>query len=319
MDLKKLIYFAAVADSGSFTKAAAQLRIAQPALSRQIRLLEREFGLDLLVRMDRQIKLTDSGEVLLKHARQLIRGFEQAQNEMQLRGRRPRGQVTIGAPPSLGTVIVPKIMERLGDEFPEVALKVREGTAIFLKHSIMDAEVDLALIAEEPAARTIKGELLAKEDIVLIGRPDLLRQMQAADGWSCGVNVMFSQQVNALVMPVLEEAGISLHGALEIDALHAIKAITLQGRGVALMPIGVFHAELQSGLLRARHIPNISLSRPIVLAYSEHRTPSPAVAALARILRDAVHELAGAGVFQLPDSKRKGPKLAAKADSIVEL
>lgn len=317
MDFKKLIYFAAVADCGSFTKAAAQLRVAQPALSRQIRLLEEEFGLELLVRFDRQTKMTDAGEVLLKHARQLIRGFESVGNEMQLLGRRPRGSVIVGAPPSLGTVIVPKIVERLRDEFADVALKVREGTAPFLEHSIIDAQVDLALIAEEPGVRAIESETLAHEDIVLISRKELLRRIDEQSGWPPeDIAVMFSQQVNALVTPILEEAGVVLPSALEIDALHAIKAMTLQGRGVALMPIGVFHEELEAGLLCAARICRVRLSRPIVLVYSAVRTLSPAVEATARILREEVQALARARVFTLTKSleNRAVPLAPVKAE-----
>lgn len=300
MDLKKLIYFATVAECGSFTKAAAQLHIAQPALSRQISLLEKEFGLSLLVRMDRHIKPTDAGAVLLRHARQLIQGFERARNEMQSRGTWPKGRVVFGAPPSLGTVIVPKIVERLGAELPDVEFKVREGTGLFLKHSIIDAEIDLALIAEEPGARAIDGETLAHEDIVLIGRPELLQRIKGQHSrLPSDVPVMLSQQTNALVTQTLVEEGIDLSAALEIDALHAIKAVTLEGRGVALMPIGVFHDELRTGLLSATRIRRLKLSRPIVLAYSALRTPSLAVEAMARILREEVKALALARTFSL--------------------
>jgi LysR family nitrogen assimilation transcriptional regulator len=89
MDARRLRYFATVAELGSFTKAAERLHVAQPALSRQVRQLEEELGLELFSRIGRHIRATDAGEVLLRHARTIERDFERLIEDMRARRDRP--------------------------------------------------------------------------------------------------------------------------------------------------------------------------------------------------------------------------------------
>src|SRR5690606_15971408 len=230
MDLKKLQYFAAVAECGSFTKAAAQLRIAQPALSRQIALLEAEFGVELLLRMGRHVRLTDAGEVLLKHAHEITNSFQLARDEMHSRGRTPRGRVIFGAPPSLGSLVVPRLFERLRNDDAEITLQVREGNTIFLERAIVDADLDVALLGEDPAGQWTEGRVLTREDIGLVGRADLIARLAAGDA-AAGEDIPFfvTRQVNQLWAPILRDTGVALP-LLEFDAIHGIRALILEGR-----------------------------------------------------------------------------------------
>ena len=102
MELKQLDYFLGVAESGSFSKAAIRLSVARPILSRQIKLLESELGVELLYRNGRGVVVSEAGKVLEAHARSVVGLVEKAQSEIGSMKAEPRGRVAIAMPPSIG-------------------------------------------------------------------------------------------------------------------------------------------------------------------------------------------------------------------------
>src|SRR2546425_4750985 len=112
MELTSLKYFVAVAEAGSFSRAAAALNMTQPSLSRQVQLLEDEFGQRLMERHGRGIELTEAGVGLLAHARAILEVAEQARADMAERQRNPRGRLTIALPHRVAQVITPDLVER---------------------------------------------------------------------------------------------------------------------------------------------------------------------------------------------------------------
>ena len=122
MDLRALRYFVHVAEARSFSKAAVQLRIAQPALSRQIRKLEDEVGLALILRTRRQLELTDAGLLLLQRAHSLLRQAAQTADDVRAHGSRVQGTLTLGVSPTICEALVPRIVREcaaLGFSLPE--------------------------------------------------------------------------------------------------------------------------------------------------------------------------------------------------------
>src|SRR5438445_12736117 len=119
MDLTSLRYFSAVADAGSFSRAAALLNMTQPSLSRQIQLLEAEFGQRLMERHGRGVRLTEAGVALQTHARTIFEATEHARADMAERLRNPRGRLTVGMPPRVAHVVTPDCAERFHNASPE--------------------------------------------------------------------------------------------------------------------------------------------------------------------------------------------------------
>src|SRR3954470_15930962 len=120
VQLQQLRYFAAVADTRHFTRAAERLHVAQPSLSQQIRALERDLGADLFHRARGHITLTDAGEALLPIARRILAATETARREVQEVARLRRGRVRLGATPSLCASLVPDVLRAFHDRFPAV-------------------------------------------------------------------------------------------------------------------------------------------------------------------------------------------------------
>src|SRR3954469_10734762 len=124
MDLRQLTTFVQVADLGSLSKAAERLRIAQPALSRQIRLLEEELKVTLFTRHGRGMVLTPAGELLRGRASGILRQVEEARADLMEEAGAVRGRVVFGMPPTVGDVLATRLIERFLALHPEVRLRV---------------------------------------------------------------------------------------------------------------------------------------------------------------------------------------------------
>ena len=173
IDNRKLRYFVTVVEFGSFTKAADALHITQPALSRQVKQLEEELGVELLLREGRGIRITDAGEALLLHARTIARDFERLREDMQARSGEPTGRVVFGIPPTLADTLVPRLVEATRHKFPLVTLKVAEGLTPVLLGWLRSSDADLAIVslAHPDDAGKIAGvalEAVANEDMVVV-------------------------------------------------------------------------------------------------------------------------------------------------------
>jgi DNA-binding transcriptional LysR family regulator len=162
MELRQLRYFIGVARERSFTGAAAKLRIAQPALSRQIRQLEEEVGVTLLERGTRGVRLTAAGEVFLAKATALIEQSEQAVRQARLSGQDQQRQLDIGYVWGLFHTLVPQWVARFRQRHPDVSVNLFDLTATQQAESLARGKLDLGFIGfafEADGARLAKREV----------------------------------------------------------------------------------------------------------------------------------------------------------------
>jgi DNA-binding transcriptional LysR family regulator len=138
LDLARLRYFVAVAEELHFTRAAVRLSIAQPALSLQIRRLERDVGTRLFERTPRSVRLTDAGALLLRHARALLEGSAAARSELERSVRGEIGRIVVAFVPTVGASLLPAAFRAFRDRFPEVVVELREVPSV-------DAQAELLL------------------------------------------------------------------------------------------------------------------------------------------------------------------------------
>src|SRR5437879_351150 len=126
VELHQLRYFVTVAERRHFTRAARDLRIAQPSVSRAIRVLEEELGTPLFHRMKGNVALTAAGEVLLPWARRVLADVDGASLEVRELADLRRGRLAVGATPSLTTTLLPPALARFHGAFPGIALVLHE-------------------------------------------------------------------------------------------------------------------------------------------------------------------------------------------------
>ncbi|WP_054024592.1 LysR family transcriptional regulator [Bacillus sp. FJAT-28004] len=146
MDLKHLNYFVAVAEAGSFTQAARKLHVTQPSLSKMVRLLEEDLGVQLLDRSAKQIELTDAGVSILRSAKHIIQSFEDMSSELEEVVTLKKGTLRLGIPPMVGSYFLPSIIEKFLTHYPQIRLQMIEQGGKSLEQDILNGELDFSMV-----------------------------------------------------------------------------------------------------------------------------------------------------------------------------
>lgn len=312
MDLRSLRFFVHIADAGSITRAAAQLGIAQPALTRHVQAMETQLGTPLLERLPRGVRLTAAGRKFLEHARRVVREMDRAQAELAHSTQPAGGRVILGVSPTIAAWLVPGCVERCRSEAPELSIKVVEGFSPQLADALGAGRVDVALLTNPQPARALRYTPLLSEPIVVVGprgaapaRPFFTLAELAR------TPVLISDGIRAALEEQLARAGARLNVEVEIDSIEAIRALLLRGSTHALMPVSTFHDDIASGRLSAWPIADASLNRMLVLAQAARPALPAASDAVAQIVAAEIESLFERGTFALPVPPGPGPRRVA--------
>ena len=168
MELHQLRYFVAVADEGSFSRAAAKVRVAQPSLSQQIRKLEAEIGQPLFDRLPRSVVLTEAGRCLLDYARQILASIGDARRCVdELKGK-IAGDLAVGAIPTIAPYVLPELVVTFQNHYPDVTLHIVEDVTEGITRRIEAGELDVALASTCQRSPTLRVELLGREPLLAL-------------------------------------------------------------------------------------------------------------------------------------------------------
>lgn len=169
MELTQLRHFLAVAEQESFTRAAAELGLTQPALSRSIAKLEAELGQPLLERQTRRVRLTDAGRLFESRAREILALVDDAKAELTDDGQ--TGRLRVGAIPTVAPYFLPGVLRLFRDRHPRAQVVAAEETTDRLLEHCRQGEVDVALLAAPVAAPYLQVETLFEEELLLVLPP----------------------------------------------------------------------------------------------------------------------------------------------------
>ncbi len=147
MELHQLRYFCAVAETGSFSRAAEQSHVSQPSLSQQIIKLEEELGARLFDRLGRSVRLTELGKTFLPRARAVLRELEAAKGDVVERKDFVGGPVTVGVIPTVGPYFLPRVLTSFSRKFPQVRITVVEEITPVLLDRLRAGAIDVAILA----------------------------------------------------------------------------------------------------------------------------------------------------------------------------
>lgn len=278
MDVRQLRFFLAVVDYGGFSKAAAQLLIAQPSLSQAIAGFERELGMPLFHRVGRGVVLSDAGKALVGPARVVLRAIDEATAVMgELKGLRS-GRVDLITMPSPGMEPLTTILTTFASHYPEVTINAEAG---FTPDEILDSvrsgacEIGVLGSAEPTRAPDLDVVALENQPLVLISGPDedgppgpTVRREDLA-----GRRLIVSQRgslMRALVDDVLAQ-GISATIVAEVAHRTSILPMVLNGMGRAVMPSSWTPSAQRAGARVQRIVPETYLYVAAVSRRS-HRT-----------------------------------------------
>lgn len=278
MDLKQLEYFVRVAELGSFTKASLALDVAQPALSRQVRLLEVELRQNLLIRNGRGASPTEAGKLLLEHGRGILHQVERAREELgRVRGALA-GRVAIGLPPSLARVLAVPLTRAFRDQLPEARLSITEGLSTTMQEWLVTGRLDIALLYNAQPAPDIEIAPLQEEELLLVEpRPPGLAEDPPAPPVTltevATLPLVIPSRPNAIRMQVetdMAAVGLRPTVALEIDGVPAILDLVADGAGAALLSRNAVARSVRPSAYRVRSI-QPPLRTRLCLAVSSQR------------------------------------------------
>lgn len=251
MDLKQLEYFVRVAELGSFTRASIALDVAQPALSRQIRLLEVELRQSLLTRNGRGATPTEAGKLLLEHGRGILHQVAVAREELGASRSALAGRVSIGLPPSLSRLITVPLTQAFRQHLPQAQLTLTEGFSLLMYDGLRLGNLDLAVLYNPDRSPDLEMSTLHEEELVLISaRSGAPAGTRAAGGRARQRTPVTLEDVAVLplILPsrpnafrILIESELMRIGrkpqiTLEVDGLNAILSLVKEGYGHAVLP-----------------------------------------------------------------------------------
>ena len=289
MQLHQLEYFAAVARLRHFTRAATELHVAQPSVSKQIRKLEAELGTPLFHRMKGNVVLTPAGEVLLPWAETILGQVDGARSAVSELGGLQRGRLAIGATPSLCTILLPPVLAAFHATYPGIELVLQQAGSRDLVQRLDDGALDLALVILPVEHAALETSPLMEEELVLAAPPGhpLARRRAVAVRDLKGVPlVMFraGYDLRSVTLAACRQAGFEPTFALEGGEMDSVLRLAAAGVGAAVVPAMVV---VPGGPLRAVRFSSPGLTRTIATAHRRDRPLTRAARAFAASLTEA--------------------------------
>ncbi len=303
MDLRDFQYFIAIAETGSFSKAAMAHTIAQSALSRRIRDLELDLGVPLFYRNGRGVVVTEAGATFLARARSILADVAKIRSELNASHASLKGVVTLGVPPSVGLVLLAPLLSQIRNDFPGIQMRVLEGFSGYVAEWLASGRVDLAVLYKVRAGTFPDAEHLLFEDMHLISsrhaRPlgqgatvalhDLAGEDLALPGAPHGLRI--------LVDEACARAQVTLSVAMELETLPTIRGLVASGTIRTILPITAVQAELQNGELVAQKIVGPVISRELILVHAPQRAQAPTTRAVVKLIRAHIEHLLESGAW----------------------
>lgn len=301
MDIRQLRYFLGVLEAKSLTKAAEPLHVAQPALGLQIRNLERELGVQLLVRHARGVAPTEAGELLARHAELLLRQFDRARQELMDYGKAPRGRIAVGLTSTAAQVLVAALVERCRRKYPEVQLVITENRSKRLTELVAEDKIDLALTFHPGNGADLVSTPLIEETLMLVRAPSREKLPHTIDISAVLEEELILPSRPHLVREMVEAAAKAREKEIKlycnIDSVMAIKELVRRGLAPTVLPLGAVYKEVENGELTVQQIANADLQRTLYLIYSVGRPSSKTRDAVRLEIQKVAHGFARSGAM----------------------
>jgi LysR family nitrogen assimilation transcriptional regulator len=290
LEIRVIEYLLRVVEHGSLNRAAEELRLSQPSLSRWLNLLEREVGTQLLIRTRRGIKLTDAGALLVEQVRPILRQLDLLRDEI---GKKGKSELALGMPLSMQRIVTAPFIEHLGLVQPNLRMRIYEGINNAVRKWMEDGLLDLAVMTDlEQAPGNFETTPLIRDQLVLVGdRHSGLRMDTPVPLSRIGVAHMIlpgrPNVIRAYVENAVHRAGKQYHNRIEAETLALCLELVRRGLGYTIMPSCALIGQLEDpNALRGAPVSGLSLTWN--LCVNRARLHTVVVRAVAEALREFV-------------------------------
>lgn len=315
LNLERLRSLAAVAELGSFSAAAERAGLSQPAISLQVRQLERELGMRLIERVGRRASPTAAGAELLAHAQRIDAAVREALEAVRGYANSVGGRVRLGTGATACAYLLPPMLAQLRQRYPELEVVVSTGNTADVVRAVEDNRLDLALVTLPVASRSLEvTPVLGDEFVAIMPAGSAWSRLPAKPAALAGVPLVLFEpgaQTRRLVDEWFGAAGLTVRPAMELGSVEAMKELAAAGLGCAVLPgLAVSGAGVRTDLAVRRLTPRLSRRLGVVI-----RRDKPLGRGLQQVLNGLLALRApglkradGAGEKPRQASQRKAPR-----------
>lgn len=294
MNLNQLEYFVHTAEMGSLSKAAIVLNIAQSALSRQIRLLEADLHVTLMLRNGRGVVLTEAGKRLFDHSIAILQLVSRVREDIDATRDEPVGSIVVGLPPTLGRMLTLPLVEGFKQVFPKARLAIVEGLSTHLAEWVSTGRVDIGVLHNPEFQPSIEIIPVLQEPLVLVSPADVKPALKSPVNFSELVYypLIVPERTHAIRKLIETQAaltGLKLQIAWEISSVRSIIDLVRAGHGHAVLSRNAIKNEPQPDAFSVRPLENPELLSTLCLAISAHKPITPLTKHVMDLLRALLH------------------------------
>lgn len=272
MTIRHLKTFIKVVESGSVSKAADELCIAQPSVSQTIKELEKYYGTILFLRTNKKLKLTSDGQILLIKAKEVVNSFNEFENVAKKIEFSPK--ISIGATLTFGTAFLPNFISKLKEEIPNIDPYIYIDKTGGLEEKILKGEIDFALVEGVKHSKSIKSMIVASDNLICVASPDY-----NVEGRLSIVDLpkydVLRREVGSASRMVLDDAlhqnEVTITPRMESISNASLLAMVKAGHGLAIMPKELVKPYLENGTLREIEL-DVNLTRNISIITHKNKT-----------------------------------------------
>ena len=292
MDTRQLAAFCAVVEKKSFSQAAERLGVTQPAVSLQIRALEKRLGVQLVDRSGRRVEPTEAGQRLYRNAQRVLAAEELLLDELT-EGERVSGRFELGASTGPGGSVVPILLGGLAQTYPDLSVALTVADTHRIIELVADRAVELGIVGFARRHRSVVFEPLFRDQVVLACPPGHRFAGQTISLDDLREETLILMQEGAGVREAIEDelraAGVrprDFGARLELGLQESVRAAVEAGVGVTFISRSAIEAGLAAGTLAEAHVKGLEPSREIFLARAAGRTLTRAAQAFLDLARE---------------------------------
>jgi DNA-binding transcriptional LysR family regulator len=301
MNLQQLRTFIRIAELGSLSKASDRMRVAQPALSRQMKLLQEEVGVVLFDRHRGGMRLTLAGEELLRRVPGLIRQLDQVYEDVRTHAGATRGQVVFGVVPTVSYVLARHLACRVAADFPDVQLRIVESYSGHLVEWLQRGEIDAAIVYGPGEKFHMRAEELLLEDLVVVGPPDAGLDPATPVSMAAFANLTLvlpsrPHGLRVVVELAAHRAKTKLEVRFEADSFRVLVDLVEQGLGYSALPLSAVSREVAQKRLTYAPLIEPKVTRNLILGIPDS-TLSRATQTVIALTREEIAKLVKSGAW----------------------
>jgi DNA-binding transcriptional LysR family regulator len=293
VDLHKLRTFSVVAAEGNITRAARRLSTSQPAVSKQLSELEDALGTALFHRLPRGVRLTEAGQILVRHAARIFAAEGAAESELAELSGLSRGRLSVGASTTIGSYLLPLVFSAFHREHPQVKLELEIANTSVIQAMVLDDRLDLGFTEGFVPREQLISEVMHADEMVVIAAPGHALLARASLHARELTDFPFiSRERGSGTRDVIEAAlaalGVTLEPAMALGSTEAIKNVVAAGAGLAVVSRLAVERELSAGRLVTLQVRDLTVRRALHMVRLGGKRESPSVEAFIRMLRAAL-------------------------------